>query len=175
MACLVWWFTDEKCWFPLWWKIPIDKNQFWMRRNSLAIVGSPPPGETMKKPTHRFWNWKGSKPFVWVKQCHKPPHLGMVHTTFTIGDLRDGLLLFYPWKKHRVSLPKHHPRPELFYQSNRIGVLLGWIPKYPEWKVETQWMRSSNSLPIAHRTCDMWKKNHSSEQLPAFLDSHISL
>ena len=33
---------------------------------------------------------------MWVKQCHQPPILGWFIPTI-YGDLRDGLLLFYPY------------------------------------------------------------------------------
>ena len=121
MACLVWWFTDEKCWFPLWWKVPIDKNQFRMRRNSLAIVGFPTSrGNNEKSQLTDFEIGRvQSKPLVWVKQCHNPPTWEWFITTFKIGDLRDGLWLFYPWgKKKRVSQNRTHDQS---YSTNPTG------------------------------------------------------
>ena len=41
--------------------------------------------------------YRGYWGVMWVKQCHKPPMTGNgKHTTYTNGDLGDGLLLFYP-------------------------------------------------------------------------------
>ena len=59
-----------------------------------------PDATVWSRARRRRWTWSSEMSWLllmWVKQCHKPAMTGNgKHTAYKNGDLRDGLLLFYP-------------------------------------------------------------------------------